>query len=76
MSVLDDIIKREGFMQIDTGGGCTAYEKVVYVLITTTDGSSVPTSINEPVTMGLYDVETDETVSIHNYDSIVDALKK
>jgi hypothetical protein len=69
-------MKAEGFSLIDTGGGCIAYHKTVYVLITDIGGGGVPETINDEVLVGLYDVATDETVCVQMYASIVDFLKK
>lgn len=73
---IDERMKQEGFTEIGTGGGCVAYSRNVQVLITCTDGCSLPTSINDPVIVGLYDAETNDTISVQFYSSVVDFLKK
>lgn len=76
MTKVERMMEQHGFMQMDTGGGCVAYEKVVQVLITCANGCTVPENISDPVCMGMYDVETNDTISVHFFDSLVDALKK
>ena len=76
MTRLERIMLEHGFMVMQTGGGCTAYEKVVQVLVTTVNGCVVPTTIDDPVIVGMYDIETGNTISVQHYDSIVDAFKK
>lgn len=46
-----------GYRLVQTGGGCTAYEKTTddgIVLVTRSDNPSAPERIEEPVCVGLY----------------------
>ncbi len=56
----------EGFELINTGGGCTAYQKQLddetSILITRKDDPSAPTEINESITVGYYNIETENLI--------------
>lgn len=63
-----------GWFEIDTGGGCTAWQRDLYdpheevsrrigsCLVTTVGDASVPATLSEPVTLGVYDLNDDSVV--------------
>ena len=63
---LESFMLDEGFKHTNTGGGCTAYQKQLddetYILITRKDDPSAPTEMNEPITIGYYNIETENLI--------------
>ncbi len=61
----DDIMRKLGFTQEDTGGYCMVYRKSMrtggYWMITTVDGGAVPTHPNESILIGCYDANDEMT---------------
>lgn len=76
MTQVGHIMKKHGFIKIQTGGGCTAYSRTVQVLITDDGGGAVPETIDDRVCVGMYDPETGDTVSVQFYNDLMEALKK
>ena len=56
-----ELMRSNGFQKIDTGGNCTAYQRITdngdEILITQVDDPCVPCSDDEPIRYGLYDKE-------------------
>lgn len=60
--------ERSGFGVVETGGGCTAFQKMSprgdgYVLITNTLDPMIPETIDEPVIVGWYDADEEQVRS-------------
>lgn len=77
MNDLESHLLKKGFELDDTGGGFNAYRKDLndntYILITKKDDPSAPSDINEEVTIGYYDVETDNLIRTE-YHNLKDFL--
>ena len=63
---LESYMLSKGFEREDTGGGFDAYRKRLddetYILITRLDDPSAPTERDEPITVGYYNVETENLI--------------
>lgn len=62
-----EIMRAAGYEMHSSGGGCTWYTKMIkydgkeaYVAVTDDDGLRHPESLDEPIIVGIYDVETGE----------------
>ncbi len=88
MTDTTEVAKKHGFNLTNTGGGCTALEKVlfrneepryqeIYLLITNEDDPSHPESLDDTVTVGLYTYtdDVDQSVILRDGVTLLDALK-
>ena len=88
MSVITEVARKHGFNLTNTGGSCTALEKVlfrneepryqeIYLLITNEDDPSHPESLDDTVTVGLYTYtdDVDQSVILRDGVTLLDALK-
>jgi hypothetical protein len=61
MNAVEAYMQENGFALADTGGGCTAYERLRsgsgYVLITRRNDPVAPTALEEPCTVGFFDAD-------------------
>ncbi len=63
-----------GFHLTDTGGGCTAFERVtdtITELITVRDDAQAPDSMDDDVTIGLYDIMTGDSGPVSGADDVL-----
>ena len=72
---VSELMASYGFAFCETGGGCTAYEKVVgdtAVMVTEDEGPEVPPDSDEtPVCVGVYGGEyRDEQVLVMRFESL------
>jgi hypothetical protein len=64
---VNDILEKHGFWASESGGGCMWYTKSIkykgkgaFVAITDNGGGGIPESFNEPVMVGIYDLDSGE----------------
>lgn len=72
-----DWCERNGFEEVDTGGGCTAFSRTVdgvTILITRADDPSVPQTCTDPVNVGRYDQGGELIGQVAKYDGGIDEL--
>jgi hypothetical protein len=80
---VDSIMKKHNFVSSSSGGGClwytkpTNYEgKDAFIAITVEDGGDVPETLDEPIMVGIYDMETmDVIVDAKRMDSLKSYLE-
>ena len=80
---VENIMKKCGFVSSSSGGGClwytkpTNYEgKEAYIAITVEDGGDIPETLDEPILVGIYDMETmDIIVDAKRMDSLKSYLE-
>jgi hypothetical protein len=74
MSAVSDLLTANGWEHEETGGGCTAWTKgddgSWYWMITRADDPSAPESMDEPVTVGQYRLDTMDPVEVVEYPSL------
>jgi hypothetical protein len=71
----------EGFVLVNTGGGCMAYQRNTehagcYVLITIQGDADAPTSTEDAVELGLYDANGDAQLGHMAAENFADAMRK
>jgi hypothetical protein len=66
---VENIMKKCGFVSSSSGGGClwytkpTNYEgKEAYIAITVEDGGEIPETLDEPILVGIYSMETADLI--------------
>jgi len=84
---VESIMKKYNFASSSSGGGCLWYTKPInhegddaFIAITAYDGGDIPETLDEPVLVGIYDIETmDVIVDAKRVDSLksyLDTIQK
>ena len=80
---VESIMKEHNFASSSSGGGCLWYTKPMnyegedaFIAITAEDGGGVPETLDEPILVGIYDMETmDIIVDAKRVDSLKSYLE-